>query len=68
MSSSTTFQVPLATDESSGRLVAGLDGNLPPPPGMPAGGTHKSVSFGGGGTPASLWDWLLSVLSGGRTG
>lgn len=68
MSSSTAFHVPCATDESSGRLVAGPEANLPPAPGLPATGAHGSVSFGGGGTPPSLWDWLLSVLSGGKNG
>lgn len=68
MSSSTEFHVSCPTDESSSRLVAGLDANLPPPPGIPQDIPFTRVNFGGGYTSPTLWDWLLSVLKGGKNG
>lgn len=68
MSSSTSLHVPGPADESSGRLVAGLAANLPPPPGIPQQVAYTRVSFGGGHASPTLWDWLLSVMKGGSGG
>lgn len=68
MSSSTAFHAPCSAGESSRRIVAGLDANLPPPPGIAREVAFTRVNFGGGYTSPTLWNWLLDVLKGGRNG